>query len=253
VHTAIKEELDKLKQKYDNLVIKISGAASDNQESIDSLLTAFVYSAIMIFIILLLTFGNLYQPLMILFCIPFGLLSVAWTFFLHNMPLSFLALIGVVGLAGVVVNNAIVMIVFMNRLRDQGVENMESIKRACSTRFRPIVLTSITTVFGLMPTAYGIGGEDPFLVPMALAMGWGLALGSVLTILIIPCLQAMLDDINGILQSAQSNLNEALVENKGNMTWIFIKIFSIIVNIFVALGEREVSDKLAATEASLKV
>jgi len=133
--------------------------------------------------------------MMILASIPLGLSSVIWTFLVHGKPLSFMALLGVIGLGGVIVNDAIVLIDFINRRRSDGVGKRESILEAAETRLRPILLTSVTTVFGLLPTAYGIGGNDPFLKPMALALGWGLAMGSLLVIFVIPCLQAVIDDI----------------------------------------------------------
>jgi multidrug efflux pump subunit AcrB len=193
--------VEKIEENYPKITVEIEGEASDTMESLENLLKAFSYSAFFIFLILVLTFKTLAQPLMILLAIPLGLTSVVWTLFLHQKPVSFMALLGVIGLAGVIVNNAIVLLAFTNQLRSNGYGAKASLLRASKIRFRPIMLTSITTVFGILPTAYGIGGDDPFLKPMALALGWGLALGALLTIFVIPCIQSVVDDINARIRA----------------------------------------------------
>ena len=123
---------------------------------------------------------------------------------IHGRPISFMALVGTVALSGVIVNNAIVFIDFANRLRIKNENKDATIVEAAAIRLRPIILTTITTVFGLLPTAYGgflrsftgFGGEDPFIVPIALALGWGLAFGSLLTSLLFPSFMRILDDLN---------------------------------------------------------
>jgi len=102
---------------------------------------------------------------------------------------------GVVGLAGVVVNDSIVLVDFIQKLRVQGLSPLESCVEGGALRLRPIFLTTITTVLGLLPTAYGIGGYDPFLVPMALSLGWGLAFGTMITLIGTPMFYMMLSDI----------------------------------------------------------
>jgi len=116
-------------------------------------------------------------------------------FMFHGEPFSFLAIIGLVGLSGVVVNDSIVLVDFVNRLRAQGIERRKSIIEAGQLRLRPVILTTVTTVLGLMPVAYGIGGGDPILIPMALAICWGLVFATALTLIVIPCIYAILDDI----------------------------------------------------------
>ncbi|HPB83505.1 MAG TPA: efflux RND transporter permease subunit, partial [Spirochaetota bacterium] len=97
-------------------------------------------------------------------------------------PLSFLEIMGLVGLTGVIVNDSIVYVDFIKKARLKGLERMEATIEAGRNRLRPIFLTTVTTFFGLIPTAYGIGGNNPFLKPMAIAMSWGLAFGTVITL-----------------------------------------------------------------------
>jgi len=109
--------------------------------------------------------------------------------------MSFLAIIGIVGLSGVVVNDSIVLVDFINRLRKQGLDRRKSIIEAGQLRLRPVILTTVTTVLGLMPVAYGIGGGDPILIPMAMAICWGLVFATALTLILIPCIYAIIDDL----------------------------------------------------------
>ena len=130
--------------------------------------------------------------------IPLGVIGVIIAFILHREPLSFLAILGLVGLAGVVVNDSIVLVDFINKMRIKGFSRKESIQKAGSLRFRAVILTTFTTVSGLWTVAYGIGGSDPFLKPMALAMSWGLLFATLLTLIVIPCLYAVLDDLSQV-------------------------------------------------------
>jgi multidrug efflux pump subunit AcrB len=113
------------------------------------------------------------QPLVVMFAVPFGLIGVILAFALHGQSLGFLAMLGVIGLVGIVVNDSLILVNLANRMRDArpGVPRNDIIVDATKHRLRPILLTSVTTVAGLLPMAYGIGGSDPFSAPMALAMG----------------------------------------------------------------------------------
>ncbi len=127
-----------------------------------------------------------------------GFIGVNISFFLHQKPLSFLALIGVVGLAGVVINAAIVLVSFLDEtIRHDAPEDeyLDQLAHGTSMRLRAIAVTTITTVAGLMPTAYGVGGSDALLVPMTLALAWGLVSGTLLTLVWVPCIYAIMNDI----------------------------------------------------------
>ena len=148
--------------------------------------------------------------------IPFGLIGVVIAFIAHGQPLSFLAIFGIVGLSGIVVNDSIVLVDFINKLRLEGLSRMDSIIRAGQIRIRPVILTTITTMGGLSTVAYGFGGKDPFLVPMALSICWGLFFATILTLIIIPCIYSIIDDItqkithhSSIIRSAKLNNGES--------------------------------------------
>ncbi|MBN22230.1 MAG: MFS transporter [Bdellovibrionaceae bacterium] len=171
------------------------GEEEDTQESMQSLGRAFLLAAMGIFLILVATFNQIFQPILILLTIPLGIMSVIWTFFVHGLPLSFMGMLGTIALGGVIVNNAIVFMDFVNSNREAGKDRFESIRMAASQRIRPIFLTTMTTVCGLLPTAYGIGGKDPFVVPVALSLGWGMFFGSILTLFVFPAALSIMDDL----------------------------------------------------------
>ena len=131
---------------------------------------------------------------------PLGFVSAIAAFALHGMPITFLGMMGIVALGGVIVNNAIVFIDAINQYRGKGMSKLESIVLAGKTRIRPIFLTTVTTVSGILPVAYGIGGIDQFVVPLALALGWGLVVGGILTSFVIPAAIAIVDDIEKSFQ-----------------------------------------------------
>lgn len=186
------------KKKFPIVGISFGGEDQDTVEAMESLGRAFLVAFMAIFLILVMTFQNLSQPFLVMITIPLGAVAALIAFFVHGWPITFMGMMGIVALAGVIVNNAIVMIDFVNQLRARGLPARQSIVDAAGIRFRPIFLTTATTVAGLLPTAYGIGGLDEFVVPIALALGWGLLFGSLLTAVVFPVAIATLDDMVSI-------------------------------------------------------
>lgn len=198
---ATKELEKKLKDLLKNdprYEISFAGENEDTEESMASLGRAFAVAALVIFMILVLTFGSFIQPVLVLMALPLGFIGVVFALLLHGKPLSFMAMLGIIALAGVIVNNAIVYIDFFNSRRREGVPLTEALVDAASTRLRPILLTSLTTVLGLMPTAYGLSGSDGFVAALALALGWGLMIGSALTALFFPAMLCAVEDAKGL-------------------------------------------------------
>lgn len=178
---------------YEGYTLEYAGENEDTTESMQSLIRAFGAAAVIILALLIITFGSFSQPFLVLLSIPMGFAGTILGLFLHGMPLSFMAMLGMIALAGVIVNNSIVVIDFYNNLIKEGREWQEAIVEAASLRLRPVILTSVTTVLGLMPTAYGLGGEDGFVAALALSLGWGLLMGSFLSMLFFPGLLALLE------------------------------------------------------------
>lgn len=194
VFQAMRPLLAALQKEHPEISIQFGGEFEETTQSLAGLKQAFLLGALMIFILLAVQFNSLWQPFLVMTSIPLGLTGVLIAFWIHGEPKSFLGMMGMVGLAGVVVNNAIVLVDFINEARRNGKGKMESILEAAAVRLRPVLLTSVTTVLGLVSLAYGFWGSDPFLKPMALAFVWGLMFATVLTLIIIPCFYAIADD-----------------------------------------------------------
>jgi len=193
----LKTYFDSISKDYPEVSLKFGGEAERTQESMESLFQALILSLLGIFGLLVFMFKSYIRPIIILTTIPLGLVGVAFSFFLHGRPISFLALIGIVGLGGIIVNSGIVLISFIEKLRESDHGDLKAVLvKASSLRLRAVVVTSLTTVCGLLPTAYGIGGSDEFIIPMTLAMAWGLVSGTILALLWVPCAYAITEDLS---------------------------------------------------------
>jgi multidrug efflux pump subunit AcrB len=186
-----KAEPQWLGEDKDRVKVVYGGENEKNQESFADLRYAFVIALVGIFFILAIQFNNLSYPLLVMLAIPFGVIGIIISFLLHDllwkpMPLSFFSTMGMVALTGVVVNSALIMVVFIQRAMQDGMAVYDAVIEAGRRRLRAVVLTAATTVLGLLPTAYGWGGMDPFVAPMALALSWGLAFATLITLLTIP-------------------------------------------------------------------
>lgn len=183
----------------------VGGEAEESMESIVSLITSFVIAVVGIYFLLVLLFSSFSDPLYVMFALPFGIIGVIIAFALHGVQPSFLGMLGMIGMAGVVVNDSLVLVNHLNELRKQkpGSPLLEIIAEGSSNRLRAIVLTSITTIAGLLPLAYGIGGSDIYMSPLALAMGYGILFATPLTLVLVPCLYAIGTDLNRIFKKKQ--------------------------------------------------
>lgn len=195
VNKILQEKLDHLEREHPGTVIHYGGEAEDTRESMQSLLQALIAAALLIFLVLLVTFGSFLQTFITMFSIPFGVVGVVIGFSLLGEPFSFLAMLGVVGLTGIVVDSSILIFIFVNKHQAEAPDLKAAILKACELRLRPIFLTTLTTVLGVLPAAYGIGGSDPFIRPMALTLNWGLAISMFFTLYAIPCLYYVAESI----------------------------------------------------------
>jgi len=177
----------------------LGGEEERSQESVRGLAFSFLFALAGIFVILAIQFNRISYPILVMLAIPFGAIGIIVGFFLHGQPLSFMALMGFVALTGVVVNASLVMAVFIQRLIDDGVAWREAILESGKRRLRAVLLTAITTVVGLLPTAYGWGGHDPFVAPMALALSWGLMFSTVITLFSVPAALGIALDCKDLL------------------------------------------------------
>ncbi len=206
------KEFESLESEYPGVSLVFGGAQESTNESMTSLFSALKLSLIGIFALLVFLFKSYLRPAIIMTTIPLGLLGFSVAFFLHGRPISFLALIGIIGLGGIIVNSGIVLISFIDEMRAEGELTLnEILVRASGMRLRAVFVTSLTTISGLLPTAYGIGGNDALLIPMTLAMAWGLTSGTILTLVWVPAAYAILEDFDGFIRrkfSRKSKVDE---------------------------------------------
>ncbi len=184
----LKEQLKILREEFPTVNFDVTGADLQRIEILRETGLFYTFSIFAIFIVISLSFTSLFFPLLVLFAVPFGLMGVVWALYLNNMPLSVMGLIGTVGLSGVVVNSSIILIQFFLEEIRRGVGLKNALLSACSRRFRPIVITSITTLLGLAPTIYSVAGKDPFIQPLVMSLGWGLLVSTILTLFVLPTL-----------------------------------------------------------------
>ena len=183
--------------RYPDVRIWKSGEIVQQAESGDSFGQAFLICLISIFVALVVLFNSFSHPLLVILCLPFGLTGVVLGFGLQGIAMGVVATTGVIGLLGILVNDSLVMIYTLNKRSESNNALLtdEEIADGASLRFRPIVITSLTTVAGLFPTAYGIAGSNSYITPMVMAMAWGVLFGVLVTLVILPCLYALDRDI----------------------------------------------------------
>ncbi len=195
---------NEIKDEYHDVSVVYGGEQESTKESLNSLASAMILAIIGIYGIMVYIFGSYLAPALIVSTIPLGLLGISVAFYLHDRPISFLAMIGVIGLAGIIVNNGIILIDYINQMKAEGKKNLhEILVHASVTRLKPVMASSITTMGGLFPTAYGIGGSDSMLVPITMAMAWGLTTGTILTLVWVPAGFGIIEDFMGVMQKTR--------------------------------------------------
>ncbi|MFC1808084.1 efflux RND transporter permease subunit [Candidatus Omnitrophota bacterium] len=196
----------KLTSKHPTTILEFAGEVKDTRESQSDFTLAIIMALVFIYIILVLLLNSLYKPLMIMLAIPFGLVGIVLAFWLHGVFMyGFFAVIGALGLAGVVVNDAIIMLVKLDKEFDFSLPRTELCRQIgdiAQTRLRAVVLTTLTTVVGIIPTAYGWAGYDAMLSQMMLALAWGLLFGTLITLVLIPSIYAVTQGIRYRLKHA---------------------------------------------------
>ena len=183
-----------LSSRYPDVSFGVGGEFGDFSTLIFDIIRVFIFGIFLIYLILGTQFNSYSQPLLILFSIPFAFIGVVLYLFVSGTPLSTTVIYSSVALAGIAVNDAIVLISFINELRDKGTSVKEAVLEAARTRLRPIILTSLTTIVGLLPTAIGIGGYSVVWSPMASTIIFGLVFSTLTTLFIIPMLYGTIYD-----------------------------------------------------------
>jgi multidrug efflux pump subunit AcrB len=197
INRLLRKRYEDLGKRYPGYAMRFSGEYEETQEQVIALAKAFGVAVLLIYAILGALFKSFAMPLVVMLALPFSFIGVVVGFFVMSEPLGLMAVIGIIGLAGIVVNDSLILVDFINHSRDAGLERRDATLHACRLRLRPVILTSVTTIFGLLPLALGLFGLSPFLTPVAVAIVWGLTFSTFLTLLLVPGLYAIVDDIAG--------------------------------------------------------
>ncbi len=171
----------------------VGGQRQEMERSFDSMRLAILLAVFMVYLVMASQFESLLHPFVILFAVPFSIIGAIGILYLTRTPVSIVVLIGGILLAGIVVNNAIILIDYTNRLRRAGKARVDALREACLVRLRPILMTTSTTVLGLLPMALGLGEGAELRTPMALTVVGGLLTSTLLTLIVIPALYLLLD------------------------------------------------------------
>jgi multidrug efflux pump subunit AcrB len=198
---------------YPGLRYSFEGQEQDRAESFASLQRGFMLALLMIYILLAVLFRSYAQPVVVMLAIPFGLMGAIWGHILLGWDLTMLSMFGAVALTGVVVNDSLIMIDFINRASRSGLPMREAVIQAGSRRFRPIILTSVTTFAGLTPLLLEKSLQARFLIPMAISLGFGVVFATAITLALIPIGYTLLEDVKDKL-----GLRKATTDSQSDVT-----------------------------------
>lgn len=192
---ALGPTLARIQAEHAGITILEGGRQKDLQEAFATLPIAAAAALLFIYVILAWLFSSYLQPFAVMLAIPFSVIGVVWGHWLLGYDMTFLSIIGFVALAGVVVNNSLIFVEFANSASRSGMPLAEALVKAGERRVRPILLTTITTIFGLLPLLLEQSFQARFLIPMAISVTAGLASATVLTLLLLPALIVIIDDV----------------------------------------------------------
>jgi multidrug efflux pump subunit AcrB len=200
----VQSTLPALMARYPDLYYSLEGEGREQQESLADVYKGFAVALFIIFALLVVPLRSFSQPLIVMSAIPFGLVGALLGHVIMGLNISLLSMFGMVGLAGVVVNDSLVLIHAANSQRAGGLEPRQAILAAGPMRFRPVVLTSLTTFAGLLPMILEKSLQAKFLIPMAVSLGFGVLFATGITLVLVPCNYMILNDLNRIRLKATS-------------------------------------------------
>ena len=187
--------LPELARDYPGLSYGYEGRQADLKESMQSLVGGFALAMLGIYFLLAIPFKSYIQPLIVMVAIPFGMVGAVLGHLFMGYNLSLMSMMGIVALSGVVVNDSLILIDYANRMRAGGVEDpLTAIHAAGIRRFRPIILTTLTTFGGLAPMIFETSRQARFMIPMALSLGFGILFSTLVTLVLVPCLYMIIED-----------------------------------------------------------
>ncbi|PIK15907.1 efflux RND transporter permease subunit [Halobacteriovorax sp. JY17] len=217
----VKDKFPEIKKRLAGISFALEDADLQESKNSKAMMTMMITCVFLILFVLALILKSFVQPLIIGMAIPFGLIGVVWAFYFHSLPIDIMGMVGIMGMAGVVVNDSLIMVTTINNKKKLWFLTRDDIHSGAVSRFRAIILTSITTLGGVFPMAYGLGGDSGFTKSLALSMGWGLLFATGLTLFALPALLEIQRDSWRVLAKikflknyfAEDNFEEVLLKN----------------------------------------
>ncbi len=204
VNREIQQKLNEL-QLPEGYSTEMGGEQQQMAESFSDLALVFLLAVVLVYMVMASQFESLKQPFIIMFTVPLAIIGVVFALLLTRRTINMTSLMGVIILAGIVVNNAIVLIDFINQLRERGIPRNEAIIKAGPSRLRPILMTTLTTILGLVPLALGLGEGAELAAPMATSIIGGLTISTILTLVVIPVVYTIFEDWGDIVARYRKN------------------------------------------------
>jgi len=198
------EVLGGLAVKFPGVKWDYLGEQKDQKDGMSEMGGKFVFALLGIYILMAIPLKSYVQPVIVMAVIPFGMVGAVAGHIFMGLDLSIMSMMGIIALSGVVVNDSLVLVEYVNRHREESGSVIEAVRRAGAVRFRPILLTSLTTFAGLMPMLLETDMQARFLIPMAVSLGFGILFATVITLLLVPSIYMVLEDVKGLLKKRSS-------------------------------------------------
>lgn len=212
VKTTLESEvLPDLARRFPGLSYRWEGRQQDMMESTSSLFHGLLLALFAIYALLAIPFRSYYQPIIVMIAIPFGIVGAVLGHIIMGYALSLMSMMGIVALCGVVVNDSLILIDYANRQHRQGVSPYDAIHQAGGRRFRPILMTTLTTFGGLAPMIFETSRQARFMIPMAISLGFGILFATSITLIIVPCLYLMTHDVGKAIKWLPTNNREPVI------------------------------------------
>jgi multidrug efflux pump subunit AcrB len=186
--------------RYPKVDFQLQGNSKEQADAMISLMQGLLFALFAIYTLLAIPLKSYSQPFIIMSVIPFGIVGAIVGHLVLGMAVSVLSICGIIALSGVVVNDSLIMVDFVNRARKEGMSLMDAAISAGTQRFRAIILTSLTTFMGLMPIVFERSLQAQVVIPMAISLAFGILFATVITLLLVPALYLILNDIKGVFR-----------------------------------------------------
>lgn len=196
----LKEFINDLLIQYPDVSYTFEGEAKEQRQSFSSLQYGLIFVLFVIYSLLAIPFKSYGQPLAVMVVIPFGAIGAIGGHWIMGMDITLISLLGMLALIGIIVNDSLVLVDFINKRRERTGDLLEAVTVAAASRFRPVILTSLTTFIGLMPLLFEKSTQAQFLIPMAVSLGFGILFATVITLLMVPVNYLVIEDVKSLFK-----------------------------------------------------